>query len=365
MTQPSDSPIIELREVVKRYGGVDALKATTLSLGVGVNVLLGPSGSGKSTLLRLLTGLSLPSAGEVRLWGQGLSARTIGALRRRLGYVIQEGGLFPHLTAGANVTLAARYFGWEARRIEQRLEELCALTHFPPDGMARYPAQLSGGQRQRVGLMRALMLGPELLLLDEPLGALDLKLRKQMQLELKRIQTEVGITFIYVTHDQEEALIMSDRVAVMNEGVVAQVGRPEDLYDRPGSRFVAAFLVESNFLPAVVRGIEHDVVVADCEGAIIRALSLRPPATGEKVTLTTRPERIRFADGGWSPTTPQNRLSVTVTEALFAGERCRYMLQASDGTAMVLKEPSSAAIRRRAVGERAEIAWSVADTILV
>lgn len=158
---------------------------------------------------------------------------------------------------------------------------------------------------------------------------------------------------------------MSDRIAVMNGGLVAQVGRPEDLYDRPGSRFVASFLGESNFLPAIVRGVEDDVVVVECEGAIVRALCPGRPATGEKVMLTTRPERIRFADGAFASTAPQNRLSVTVTEAVFAGERCRYMLQARDGTAMVLKEPSSAAIRRRAVGERTEIAWSVADTILV
>lgn len=158
---------------------------------------------------------------------------------------------------------------------------------------------------------------------------------------------------------------MSDRIAVMNEGLVAQVGRPEDLYDRPGSRFVASFIGESNFLPAIVCGVEDDIVVAECDGAIIRAVSPTRPSAGAEVVLTTRPERLRFADGGWSSPTPQNRLSVTVTEAVFAGERCRYMLQAGNGAAMVLKEPSGAAIRRRAVGERAEIAWSVADTILV
>src|SRR5437899_10612713 len=157
-------PIIALRGVAKRYGDVEALKATTLSMSTGVNFLLGSSGSGKSTLLRLLTGLSRPSAGEVLLWGQVLAPRTIGPLRRRLGYVIQEGGLFPHLTAGANVTLAARYFGWDARRIESRLAELSALTHFPGDGLARFPAQLSGRPRQRVRLMAALLLGPGLLL---------------------------------------------------------------------------------------------------------------------------------------------------------------------------------------------------------
>src|SRR6266850_1404006 len=242
VTPPFDSPIIELRDVVKRYGAVEALKATTLLLGVGVNVLLGPSGSGKSTLLRLLTGLSLPSAGEVRLWGQGLSPRTIGALRRRLGYVIQEGGLFPHLTAGANVTLAARYFGWEARRIEQRLEELCALTHFPPDGMARYPAQLSGGQRQRVGLMRALMLGPELLLLDEPLGALDPMIRAELRADLREIFRMLGQTVVLVTHDLAEAEFFADRVVLLRDGGVVQQGLLRDLVERPADPFVTRFI---------------------------------------------------------------------------------------------------------------------------
>jgi osmoprotectant transport system ATP-binding protein len=235
-------PVIELRDVVKRYGAVEALQATTLSLGAGVNVLLGPSGSGKSTLLRLLTGLSRPSAGEVLLWGQALSPPTIGPLRRRLGYVIQEGGLFPHLTAGANVTLAARYFGWDARRIENRLEELCALTHFPRDGMARYPVQLSGGQRQRVGLMRALMLGPELLLLDEPLGALDPMIRAELRADLKAIFRVLGQTVVLVTHDLVEAEFFADRVVLLREGRVVQQGRLRDLVERPADPFVTRFI---------------------------------------------------------------------------------------------------------------------------
>ncbi len=242
MAPPFDPPIIELREVVKRYDAVEALKATTLSLGVGVNVLLGPSGSGKSTLLRLLTGLSRPSAGEVLLWGRALSPQTIGPLRRRLGYVIQEGGLFPHLTAGANVTLAARYFGLDARRIENRLEELCVLTHFPRDGMARFPAQLSGGQRQRVSLMRALMLGPELLLLDEPLGALDPMIRAELRADLKAIFRVLGQTVVLVTHDLVEAEFFADRVVLLRDGRVVQQGRLRDLAERPADPFVTRFI---------------------------------------------------------------------------------------------------------------------------
>ena len=243
--------------------------------------------------------------------------------------------------------------------------EALELVHLPGYG-ERYPRQLSGGQQQRVALARAIVFKPRLLLMDEPLGALDKQLRENLQLEMRRLHADLGITFIYVTHDQEEALTMSDRIAVMNEGLVAQVGRPEDLYDRPSSRFVASFIGESNFLPAIVRGIEDDVVVAECDGAIDPRPLPEPSGRrrqGDADDAARAPalHRRRLE----LDRAPQNRLSVTVTEAVFAGERCRYMLQASDGTAMVLKEPSSAAIRRRAVGERAEIAWSVADTILV
>ena len=239
---PVETPTVELRGVVKRYGGVEALKATTLTVGPGVSVLLGPTGSGKSTLLRLLTGLARPSAGEVLLWGQPLTPRTIGPLRRRIGYVIQEGGLFPHLTAAANVTLAARYFGRETGWIGRRLDELIELTHFPRDGMARFPAQLSGGQRQRVGLMRALMLGPELLLLDEPLGALDPMIRAELRADLREIFRRLGQTVVLVTHDLVEAEFFADRVVLLRDGAVVQQGPLEDLLDRPAEEFVARFV---------------------------------------------------------------------------------------------------------------------------
>ena len=242
VTPPFDAPIIELRGVAKRYGDNEALKRTTLSLGAGVNVLLGPTGSGKSTLLRLLTGLSRPSEGEVLLWGQPLAPGTIGALRRRMGYVIQEGGLFPHLTATANVTLAARYFGWDAGRIQRRLEELIVLTHFPRDGMSRFPAQLSGGQRQRVGLMRALMLGPELLFLDEPLGALDPMIRAELRTDLREIFKVLGQTVVLVTHDLVEAEFFADRVVLLRDGAVVQQGPLRDLVERPAEEFVTRFI---------------------------------------------------------------------------------------------------------------------------
>jgi osmoprotectant transport system ATP-binding protein len=242
VTPPFDTPIIELRGVVKRYGTVEALKLTTLSLGAGVSVLLGTTGSGKSTLLRLLTGLSRPSAGEVLLWGRPLGPGTIGPLRRRLGYVIQEGGLFPHLTAAANVTLAARYFGWDAGRIGRRLDELIELTHFPRDAMVRFPVQLSGGQRQRVSLMRALMLGPELLLLDEPLGALDPMIRAELRADLREIFRVLRQTVVLVTHDLVEAEFFADRVVLLRDGEIVQQGSLRDLVEQPAEPFVTRFI---------------------------------------------------------------------------------------------------------------------------
>jgi osmoprotectant transport system ATP-binding protein len=242
VTPPTAPPVIELRDVVKRFGAVDALVVPALSLEAGINVLLGPSGSGKSTLLRLLTGLSRPGTGAVLMWGQALTASSIGPLRRRLGYMIQEGGLFPHLTAHANVTLAARYFGWDEHRIETRIEELCALTHFPSDGMARFPAELSGGQRQRVSLMRALMLGPELLLLDEPLGALDPMIRAELRADLREIFRLLGQTVVLVTHDLVEAEFFADRVVLLRDGRIVQQGPLRDLVERPADPFVTRFI---------------------------------------------------------------------------------------------------------------------------
>jgi len=233
-----------------------------------------------------------------------------------------------------------------------------------PGYEARYPRQLSGGQQQRVALARAIVFRPRLLLMDEPLGALDKQLREGLQLEMRRLHAGLGITFIYVTHDQEEALTMSDRIAVMNEGRIAQIGTPEDLYDRPCDRFVASFIGESNFFPGIVRGTEDDMVVADCGGSIVRALASGAVSAGDRVILTTRPERVRFADAH-ADTAIVNRMWSTVAEAVFAGERRRYLCRCDDGVAVVVKEPSGAMTRRRIEGERVELVWAAADTVVV
>ena len=235
--------LIALERVTKRYGAEVALEPTELAVARGRTVsLIGPSGCGKSTLLRLMIGLIRPDSGRVSFDGVELAPGNVLGLRRRMGYVIQDGGLFPHLTAARNVTLAARHFGWDAARIEQRTDELARLVHLPPAALARFPTQLSGGQRQRVGLMRALMLEPDLLLLDEPLGALDPMIRSELQTDLKRIFAELGKTVVLVTHDLGEAAFLGDELVLMSAGRIVQRGPLAQLVSSPADPFVTRFL---------------------------------------------------------------------------------------------------------------------------
>ncbi len=235
--------MFELRDAGKAFGDVVAVAPLSLAIEPRrTTVLIGPSGCGKSTLLRLMNGLVAPDSGSVAFDGEAVTAATAIAVRRRLGYVIQEGGLFPHLTAGRNVSLMARHTGWPRERIAARLNELCDLTRLPPSALERYPSQLSGGQRQRVGLMRALMLNPDALLLDEPLGALDPMIRFELQEELRDIFRDLGKTVVLVTHDLHEAAFFADRVVLMQNGGIEQQGDMADLLERPASDFVRRFV---------------------------------------------------------------------------------------------------------------------------
>ncbi|MEJ0017827.1 MAG: ABC transporter ATP-binding protein [Acetobacteraceae bacterium] len=353
---------VSLTRIEKRFDSVGAVRGVSLDIRSGEFLtLLGPSGSGKTTTLMMIAGFETPTAGDIAIDGRSVVA--LPPHRRNIGMVFQNYALFPHLTVAENIGFPLKQRGVDRTERARLVAETLELVQLP-GYQARYPRQLSGGQQQRVALARAIVFRPRLLLMDEPLGALDKQLRENLQLEMRRLHADLGITFIYVTHDQEEALTMSDRVAVMNEGLVAQVGTPEDLYDRPCDRFVASFIGESNFLPGIVRGSEDGMMIAECGGATIRAAASRPSSPGEAITVATRPERMRFADTGSVPPR-QNRIAATVSEAVFAGERCRYLCECDGGITIVLKEPSGATIRRRTVGERVELAWSVDDTVIV
>jgi osmoprotectant transport system ATP-binding protein len=237
------STLLELQDVSKAYDGQPALRPTTLAISAGqTTVLIGPSGCGKSTILRLLLGLIRPDSGTVRFNGTEVRPDNALALRRRMGYVVQDGGLFPHLTARENIILLTRYLSWTEARIHARLDQLIDLTHFPIDGLDRYPVQLSGGQRQRVGLMRALMLDPDVLLLDEPLGALDPIVRSDLQADLRRIFRALGKTVVLVTHDLGEAGFFGDRLVLLRDGQIVQQGSLNDLTQAPADSFVTRFI---------------------------------------------------------------------------------------------------------------------------
>jgi osmoprotectant transport system ATP-binding protein len=235
--------LVSLSEVSKSYENAPALHPTTFSIDRGqTTVLIGPSGCGKSTLLRLIIGLVQPDSGRIAFAGEAISPESIDTVRRRIGYVIQEGGLFPHLTARANIELMARHLDRPEVEMASRLKELSALTRFPSEALDRYPVELSGGQRQRVSLMRALMLSPELLLLDEPLGALDPLVRSSLQKELKEIFARLGQTVLLVTHDLPEAAYLGHKLILMSEGRIVQEGSIADLRDRPSAAFVTEFI---------------------------------------------------------------------------------------------------------------------------
>jgi spermidine/putrescine transport system ATP-binding protein len=291
----SQANAIDIREITKVFGqGAEAVRALDhVSLAIREGeffTLLGPSGCGKTTLLRLLAGFEQPTAGAIKLYGDDLAG--LPPFRRPVNTVFQNYALFPHMTVAGNVAFGLEMQRWKRDNIEKRVEEVLSLVKLAGYGQ-RKPVQLSGGQQQRVALARALANRPKVLLLDEPLSALDLKLRKEMQIELKRLQVETGITFVFVTHDQEEALTMSDRLAVMQDGQVLQVGTPAEIYERPTRRFVADFIGETNFLQGVLgRAGNGEIQVRLDIGGMVTTRHAEAHTDGERVTLAVRPERV-------------------------------------------------------------------------
>jgi spermidine/putrescine transport system ATP-binding protein len=331
---------VEAKGVSKVFGaGQDSVRALDrVSVTIGENeffTLLGPSGCGKTTLLRLIAGFDFPTEGEILLYGQDIAP--LPPFKRPVNTVFQNYSLFPHMTVGQNIGFGLEMLGRSKAEVGARVGEMLRLVRME-ELRNRKTSQISGGQQQRVALARALAPQPKVLLLDEPLSALDYKLRKDMQIELKRLQHETGITFIFVTHDQEEALTMSDRIAVMSKGHILQVGAPRDIYDHPAERFVANFIGETNFLKGEVAetAIGHASVRLDCGGAAISATLPNGFMPTGKVTIVVRPEHAQVV-GDTAPAT----IKGTLENIVYFGTDTHYHLRLEDGGEFIVRQQNS------------------------
>ena len=354
MTAPSVTtpPEIQLLDLEKRFREVRAVDGVSLEVAAGEFFsLLGPSGCGKTTTLRMIGGFELPTGGTILLRGRDVTADPPD--KRPVNMVFQNYALFPHLDVGDNVAFGLKRKGVAKDETARRVGEALELVHLT-GYERRKPNQLSGGQQQRVALARALVNRPNVLLLDEPLGALDLKLRRQLQVELKRIQAEVGITFVYVTHDQEEALTMSDRIAVMHAGKVEQLGTPEELYERPATRFVADFIGSTNLL----RGrIEADGRVRLESGEVAHVAHDGMP-DGSEVEISVRPEAISIV-----PASAEDAIKATVEQAAYLGTTISYQLRTAGGLALTVLSPKTGV--RLPVGSDVAVTWSPSEALIL
>jgi spermidine/putrescine transport system ATP-binding protein len=340
-TSGAGDPTVRLERVSKHFGDLVAVRDLDLDIGQGeFFTLLGPSGCGKTTTLRVVAGFEQPTAGRVLI--EGADVAGLPSYKRPTNTVFQSYALFPHLSVGDNVAFGLRRKKVPKDEIKQRVQGELDRVGLAGE-IHRRPNQLSGGQQQRVALARALVNLPKVLLLDEPLGALDLKLRKGLQLELKRIQREVGITFIYVTHDQEEALTMSDRIAVMSNGVVEQIGTPENVYERPGTTFVAGFIGVSNLMPGTVTTVNGERVRMRLDtGVELEASSVTAGlSNGERVHAVVRPEKLRIAPAGDSPLDGAPSVEGVVEASVYLGTSTQIVVRLSDEVRMTILVPNA------------------------
>ena len=351
--------LLEIRDVVRRFGDFTAVNNVNLSIKAGeFFTLLGPSGCGKTTLLRMIAGFDQPDAGQILLDGVELSGTP--PEKRPIHTVFQNYALFPHMTVADNIAFPLKMAGVAKADIKPRVMEVLEKVHLAP--MAhRLPQELSGGQRQRVAIARAVVNRPRLLLLDEPLAALDLKLREQMQIELINLQKEVGITFVYVTHDQGEALALSHRIAVMNKGNVEQLDLPENIYSLPANRFVADFIGTCTLLEAHVRGISDDRLQLEILGAGQLEAPFTPNAAiGQQGTIAVRPEKIRIG-ASLLPASDECLFQGTVHDQLYLGDVTIYFVELANGMIVEALLPNSepGITKFFEVGDRVDIAWRV------
>jgi len=354
-------PKLAISGLTKRYGSFTALAPTDLEVAEGEFLtLLGPSGSGKTTLLSLIAGLSVADGGRLRINGD--DATHAAPHERDIGMVFQNYALFPHMTVAENIAFPLKMRRIDSASAAKRATEALELVRLPQVA-SRYPKELSGGQQQRIALARCLVYKPSIVLMDEPLGALDKKLRDQMQLEIKRIHRYTGATIVYVTHDQEEAMTMSDRICLMNGGRIEQLGTPPDLYFRPKTLFVADFIGESNLLRGNVstaNGSNIEVMLGD--GATrVTATAHAPMSSGDKVRVMVRPQNIATTGNG------SNTLRGRVVDSMITGSLTKLYVESpfSREEPIVLSYPTSAATRPHAVGSELAFSWQAGDAVAV
>ena len=348
--------LLSLSGVVKRFGEVLAVDGIDLGVADGeILTILGPSGSGKTTLLKMVAGFELPEAGAIELAGQDITFAPPAA--RGIGMVFQNYALFPHMRVAENIAFPLEMRGVARAERETRVTKALALVGLA-GYEARYPKQLSGGQQQRVALARAVVFEPRLLLLDEPFGALDRKLREQMQLEVKRLQRQLGITALFVTHDQEEALVLSDRIAVMSQGRIEQLGSPFEIYSRPANRFVADFIGESNLYRAEISAVEGARLEAKAGGRTLTANGAAPGArkraVGATVGLLVRPEAPHELNDS---ETAENMANGTISEVVYVGDAIKYTLALDGGGEMTVRWPFKSSTGARKPGDRLRVGW--------
>ncbi|GGE03657.1 putative spermidine/putrescine transport system ATP-binding protein [Gemmobacter megaterium] len=354
-----DAAFVEFERVQKSYDG-ETLVVKDLNLAIGQGeflTMLGPSGSGKTTCLMMLAGFETATHGEIRLGGRPITQ--VPPHKRGIGMVFQNYALFPHMTVGENLAFPLEVRGIGKSEREAKVARALDMVQMGAFGNRR-PAQLSGGQQQRIALARALVFDPELVLMDEPLGALDKQLREHMQFEIKHLHQSLGITVVYVTHDQGEALTMSDRVAVFNDGRIQQLAAPDDLYERPANSFVAGFIGENNKLPGIIEDIGADhVLVRLSTGELIDATPVNVTRKGQKTLVSIRPERVEFKpemmpDGAHS-------IDAEVLEFIYMGDLFRTRLRVAGTDDFVIKSRNTQGQRRLEPGERIRIGWAPQD----
>jgi len=356
-TQVAD---VEIRDLRKCFGNVTAVDSLSLTVERGEFVtLLGPSGSGKTTTLMMIAGFETPTSGDILIGGESVISKP--PFKRNIGMVFQNYSLFPHMTVFENIAFPLRMRKLQESEIRKRVLKALELVRLP-DYPFRYPRQLSGGQQQRVALGRALVFDPPILLMDEPLGALDKNLREYMQLEIKSIQRQLKITTIYVTHDQQEALTLSDRIAVMNQGRIEQIGTPQEVYEKPCNRFVAGFIGESNFLKGkIIDRIGETWLIKTDSHLPIQTPYIDSLGPGMEVFVTVRPERV-FLLRGEDAVDDANHFEGLVEEVNYVGEIVKYRIRLEGGEALWIKKPNVTGLRKYEEGDSVAVGWKWEDT---